>query len=488
MTEKDIHDATETFSRYGVPAERIFDEIMRARYLDYALFQNPENQQYGISIEDLYENMKKTSDRLGMYGGDADTYVRAYTLALRVDPLVFAPEYTGRDEEMEALMDEVMTKAENAGDTVLFFGVEKYLSCVSRIFDRLSNKRLAFAVESPAWKKRLQLLFPRCRLMLSSELAEDKVKYDYIFAAEEERLSSCYISLLKEKGSMDILIPYEMMLDERIKSWGKELQSLDKLSAYYDVACHEREFAFLRLSPEGEGSIAFGNALLSHGQFKGNELFRMTPALFSEADEWNFDVYAYSAFPGLQAILAGNVLHMEHTAGSAFESVKPCPLPAGRYDRLHAGEVRDSGIRKGQEAPALLEGGEEGVLLEAGDLALSLYKGKIHAAVVPEGKKFLAGENVYALRSLGKYTSWYMKLYLDGPVGQMFLETMRLGEGFCFTLTRFLRMPLPLSDEETIIHAEKMAKEAVLRLAEAEENWQSIKRSAVGLMMGHFEE
>lgn len=76
MTANDIHDAIETFARYGVPRERIFNEVMRARYLDYVLFLNPENVQYGISIDDLYENMKRTADKLGMYEGDADTYAR----------------------------------------------------------------------------------------------------------------------------------------------------------------------------------------------------------------------------------------------------------------------------------------------------------------------------------------------------------------------------------------------------------------------------
>lgn len=76
MTANDIHDAIETFARYGVSRERIFNEVMRARYLDYVLFLNPENVQYGISIDDLYENMKRTADKLGMYEGDADTYAR----------------------------------------------------------------------------------------------------------------------------------------------------------------------------------------------------------------------------------------------------------------------------------------------------------------------------------------------------------------------------------------------------------------------------
>ena len=68
MTPQDIIDATNTFGHYGVPEENIFQEVMRARYLDYFLFSNPSNAQYGISIEDLYENMKKTADRLGLYG------------------------------------------------------------------------------------------------------------------------------------------------------------------------------------------------------------------------------------------------------------------------------------------------------------------------------------------------------------------------------------------------------------------------------------
>ena len=105
MTMEDIHDATETFARYGVPADRIFSEIMRARYLDYVLFLNPSNQQYGISIEDLYDNMKQTAEKLGMYEGDADTYVRVYTLALRVDPMVFAPGVSPMTDEMKALVE-----------------------------------------------------------------------------------------------------------------------------------------------------------------------------------------------------------------------------------------------------------------------------------------------------------------------------------------------------------------------------------------------
>ena len=154
MTMEDIHDATETFARYGVPADRIFSEIMRARYLDYVLFLNPSNQQYGISIEDLYDNMKQTAEKLGMYEGDADTYVRVYTLALRVDPMVFAPGVSPMNDEMKALVEYGIERAEKSGKTVLFSGVESYLPYAGRLWDKLADKRLAFVVESPLWKKR----------------------------------------------------------------------------------------------------------------------------------------------------------------------------------------------------------------------------------------------------------------------------------------------------------------------------------------------
>lgn len=119
MTPQDIIDATNTFGRYGVPEENIFQEVMRARYLDYFLFSNSSNAQYGISIEDLYENMKKTADRLGLYEGDADTYARVYTLALRVDPMAFAPGAGTARQEVRDLLKEAGKKAEEAGQTIL---------------------------------------------------------------------------------------------------------------------------------------------------------------------------------------------------------------------------------------------------------------------------------------------------------------------------------------------------------------------------------
>lgn len=180
MTPQDIIDATETFGRYGVPKDRIFKEVMRARYLDYVLFQNPSNQEFGVSIEDLYESMKKTADELGMYEGDADTYARVYTLALRVDPMVFAGNVPKTPGHLKEILQEAVQKAKQAGKTVLFTGADRYLNELALIFGELGGKRIAAALEDASRKPDVQRLFPRGRIMPESELTGDAERYDYI--------------------------------------------------------------------------------------------------------------------------------------------------------------------------------------------------------------------------------------------------------------------------------------------------------------------
>ena len=90
MTNEEIQKAKESFLRMGVAEESIFSEIMRARYLDYNLFLNPTNAEYGVTIESLYENMKLTSDKFGDYTGNEETYANVYTLAMRINPMDFA--------------------------------------------------------------------------------------------------------------------------------------------------------------------------------------------------------------------------------------------------------------------------------------------------------------------------------------------------------------------------------------------------------------
>lgn len=486
MTAEDIHDATETFARYGVPADRIFSEIMRARYLDYVLFQNPENQQYGVSIEDLYENMKKTSDTLGLYEGDADTYVRAYTLALRVDPMAFAPDMEKVEDDVRGLVEEATSRAKEAGTTVLFTGVENYLPFVSRIFDTLSDKRLAFAAKNKVWKKRLQLVFPRCRLMMEDELAEDTVSYDYIFQFGGKG-SHSLSHLLKDTGVMDVVLPYEDILSPEMEEdrslWTKE----GKLSSYEDMALGNEEFAFLRFGKEISSSISFGTASFSGGHYESTKALELPLDSFRNADEWNIDVFIYNGSPALQTMLAGHILDMDYSIGTGFSAVGETELEGGSVPVLSAANIRDYGIFSEVDS-VLTDKGQEGVLLQSGDLAIAVSGDEIHMIPVPEGQTFLAGEGVYGLRSLGKYTPWYLKLYLDGPVGRLLLDTMRAGRKYAFTPSRLLRIPMPQAGDDTIRKADSLCRDAVHHLAEAQENWRLAKRNSVGLMMGHGKE
>ena len=488
MTMEDIHDATETFARYGVPADRIFSEIMRARYLDYVLFLNPANQQYGISIEDLYDNMKETAEKLGMYEGDADTYVRVYTLALRVDPMAFAPSVSPMEEEMKALVAYGAERAEKSGKTVLFSGVESYLPYAARLWDKLADKRLAFVVESALWKKRLQLLFPRCRFLLPEELSGDEVRYDYIFhgsltgLGEEKQL----LSLLADKGHMDWVLPYEAFTgsDECSADVRNEILQSGRLSGYYDMVMGQREYAFLRFD-DGKDSVSFGNMDFAEGTCHFYEKLAMPVSSFKEAEEWSYDVYAYNGSPALTAILSGNILQMEYNLGQEFEEVKKEILPAGRHIVLSASAVTDSEIRRDELKPVVWDEEKEGVLLKEGDLVVSFHHGELHFLPMEKGEEYVAGKGVFGIRPKAFYTPWYLKLYLDGPVGRLFLDTMKAGEAYAFSLSRLLRLPIPSADREKMADITEAARTSISHLAEAERNWRRVKRESVGMMMGH---
>lgn len=263
MTPQDIIDATNTFGRYGVPEENIFQEVMRARYLDYFLFSNPSNAQYGISIEDLYENMKKTADRLGLYEGDADTYARVYTLALRVDPMAFAPGAGTARQEVRALLKEAGKKAEEAGQTILFSGAENYLPVLDDLFKDLTTKRIALAMNSPEWKEKLHMVFPRGRMMMEEELDADTEAYNYIFNWETSSIAhaASITRRLSEKGTMDVLIPYALLLEnsEEAEDARKALAAEGKLVSYYDTDLGGKEYAFLRFAGEKSPAVSLAN-------------------------------------------------------------------------------------------------------------------------------------------------------------------------------------------------------------------------------------
>lgn len=489
MTPQDIIDATETFGRYGVPKDRIFKEVMRARYLDYVLFQNPSNQEFGVSIEDLYESMKKTADELGMYEGDADTYARVYTLALRVDPMVFAGNVPKTPGHLKEILQEAVQKAKQAGKTVLFTGADRYLNELALIFGELGGKRIAAALEDASRKPDVQRLFPRGRIMPESELTGDAERYDYIFNLEEEspvhaeKLSH----LLAEKGTMDIVMPYSFLKDSTAESAAarQTLAKSGRLAQYYDAEIDGEEYAFLRFEKEEMQEILFGEADFSEGCFKGYPQMIMSTADFLRADDWNYDIYLYNSIPAVQAILCGNILDMDFSLGCVCEAVQEEELPAGIRSFLPAEAVQESGLRKDLLISRRPEKGEKGICTCKGDLAIAASRGKVMISVITEDEPIRAGKGIFLFRPKEQYTAEYLKLFLDGPVGHLFLDAMKSGDTYHFTHSRILRIPVPKAERETIEKATAVCREVTEQLAAAEANWRQAKKESVALMMGH---
>lgn len=488
MTEADILDAIETFQRYGVPQEQIFNEVMRARYLDYVLFLNPTNVQYGISIDDLYENMKRTADKLGLYEGDADTYAKVYTLALRVEPMAFAPDVPPAGEEIHSLLRAAVKTAADSGNTILLAGADAYLPFLDEAFKELGGKRIAVAVKDPAWKERLQLVFPRGRAMVMDELAADTEKYDYIFDAAHSLSSACRLRhVLAEKGAMDLLIPYEELVNgaEEAETARKELSLSQQLASYYDTEIQGKEYAFLRFGGEPSAVITFGESGYEEGVFTGYDRLQIPMSAFIEANDWNYDLYAYNGEPAIQMLLSGNVVQPEHTIGEAFQVAVPKTMPAGIYPRLSAESLEESGVRLDTIESAKWEAAEAHTVAQAGDVVLTVKERKVYAAVVPEGVEAITQVGVLVLRPCGMYSGEYLKLYLDGPVGQLFLGTMKAGETYHMTASRLLRIPLPQANAEKIEMISRLCRQTTEALARAEAAWRKAKRDSVALMMGH---
>ena len=58
MNNPDKESKIKKFKALGIESKDIFREIMRARKLDYILFQDPVNRQFGITADILYNGMK----------------------------------------------------------------------------------------------------------------------------------------------------------------------------------------------------------------------------------------------------------------------------------------------------------------------------------------------------------------------------------------------------------------------------------------------
>ena len=207
---------------------------------------------------------------------------------------------------------------------------------------------------------------------------------------------------------------------------------------------------------------------------------------FISCDDWNYDLYRYNASVALQTLLGAGMLSLEHTIASEYravsevvvaeEKIKFIPSEAWeedlglRSDLIHDEMVKESSSLKG---------------VQKGDILLSCDEHKVHMAVVyDEGDHLFVSSSVIVLRPQSYYTGEYLKSYLEGPVGHLFMDIFNAGGYMILPLHRLLRIPLPKTDEEKVKEVTEKGKAAVELLAKAGENWRMVKRESIGLMMG----
>lgn len=221
--------------------------------------------------------------------------------------MAFAPGAGTARQEVRALLKEAGKKAEEAGQTILFSGAENYLPVLDDLFKDLTTKRIALAMNSPEWKEKLHMVFPRGRMMMEEELDADTEAYNYIFNWETSSIAhaASITRRLSEKGTMDVLIPYALLLEdsEEAEDARKALAAEGKLVSYYDTDLGGKEYAFLRFAGEKSPAVSFGESGFEAGAFHGYDTLKLSSEDFAAADDWNIDIYAYNGSPALQSIL-----------------------------------------------------------------------------------------------------------------------------------------------------------------------------------------
>ena len=79
-----------------------------------------------------------------------------------------------------------------------------------------------------------------------------------------------------------------------------------------------------------------------------------------------------------------------------------------------------------------------------GDLLLVASRNRVYTAVVyNEQGTMVADAAITVIRSKGKYTGEYIKMYLDGIVGTLFLEAIHAGDALGLKRSRLMRIPFP---------------------------------------------
>ena len=480
------------FAAYGVKENEIFREIMRARHLDYVLFSRPENRanrEYGLSQEELYEAAQKlTAETLGPAPGPAETYAAVYTLALSVDPMDFSGA-EAPSRASAAVLREAVGQAEKAGQTVLFAGADRYLARLTDIFVTLRDKRIAVAVDNASWRQPLSLIYGRGRIMTMDEIPADEERYDYIFyfGAEEERTLALWQAMeahLAEDGVMEALLPSALLRADE----GPAKETLSAMAArrtvssmYHLVDGEAEEDLIASGGADRDGHIRFGELDCTDGLRRWNRA-AISREAFAGADSWDYDLYGWNGSEAVQTILAAGLLDPDFAVGSVFRAVPALKGTLGTYRVIPAEAVTDACVRedlvKEQTAADVKR-------VEAGDLLAVRRPGGIRCAVVPDRLAgAAAAADVMVFRPMDSYTAEYLKVYLDGPLGGLFLGAMTAGGTCHVCASRLLRLPVRRASEAQIGALTAMVRKSTAALAAAEDDWRRVKRDAVGLLMG----
>ena len=475
------------FAALGVGEENIFQEIMRARHLDAVLFRDPHNRDYGMTQEELAAAAEKLT--AGRFGPVPQPYAYVYTLAMSVDPMLFA-DADPLSPAMNAIVDHAVERALSAEEVVLFAGAEQYVKKLTDIFVALKGRRIDVAVREPSWKEPVAMIYDRGRSLIVEDLYEDKETYDYIFyAGDHSPESACLWEALQHhlrpEGKMDALLPDDLFRTEaaEVKEAERAMAQSCALSSLYHVVDGKEEKLFVSSEKASSGEeMRIGEAGFEKG-FQGYDKVHLSRAAFRDNQIWDYDVYAYNSNPAVQTVLSAGILDPDFAVGSAFREVMPLKGTLGTYAVIHETAVTDSSVRSDLVKEEILA---DAARVRAGDLVMARPGGRLVLAVVPrEMEGAAAAPEVTVLRPVAEYTAEYLKAYLGGPVGQLFLSTMQAGEVCCITPSRLLRMPLRRSGEAVIREVTENVRRATAALSRAEEEWRRVKRESVGLMMGH---
>lgn len=168
------------FRAVGIAGSRIINEIWRAHYLDQLLFSNPVNKAYGVDETIIYQAMKKTQERFGVFDGDAEAYVRVYSTAMAAPPHMFAPSVQWRrSSSLRAWW-----RTWGAGKTALVWNADCVMGEWKAADDIFGIGRVYALVDSEETARCWQAVYPEVRWITREDLGGQQFEYIHVMGED----------------------------------------------------------------------------------------------------------------------------------------------------------------------------------------------------------------------------------------------------------------------------------------------------------------